>query len=155
MRLAILLFYSAVLFGQSAASPDQPKAQATRRCGEEFGLSNGTPGRSVEGIDILSDTQGVDFRPYVKRMVHKVRDNWDKLIPATSKSMKGRLTIEFAIAKEGKIEEMCLVASSGDVALDRAAWDGIRKSNPFPPVPAAFSAPYLAVRFRFYYNADK
>ena len=102
--------------------------------------------------DILSDTQGVDFGPYVKRMVHKVSDNWHKLVPATSESMKGKLAIEFAIRKDGKVAEMCLVTTSGDVALDRAAWRGIVASNPFPALPNDFTGQYLAVRFRFYYN---
>src|SRR4029077_7492541 len=154
MRFAILLLCTAVGFGQSTASTHESKVKPAGRCGEEFGLSIGTHGRPMGAIDILSDTRGVDFDPYVKRMVSKVRDNWHRLIPATSESMKGKLAIEFAIRKDGKLAEMCLVASSGDVALDRAAWGGISTSNPLPAVPSDFTGPYLAVRFRFYYNPD-
>ena len=50
---------------------------------------------------------------------------------------------------------MKLVATSDDVALDRGAWSAITHSNPFPPLPREFSGPYLALRFRFYYNPDK
>jgi len=103
---------------------------------------------------VLSDTQGVDFGPYVKEILHQVSDNWHKRIPASSASKKGKLAIEFAIRKDGKLAEMCLVASSGDVALDRAAWGGITASNPLPALPSDFTGPYLAVRFRFYYNPD-
>lgn len=155
MRLAILLLCSAVGFGQSAASPSEPKAQATARCGEEFGLGIGARGRQMGTVEILSDTQGVDFRPYVEGMVHTVRDNWHKLVPATSESTRGKLAIEFAIRKGGRVAAMCLVATSGDVALDRAAWGGITASNPFPALPSDFTGKYLAVRFRFYYNPDK
>ena len=35
------------------------------------------------------------------------------------------------------------------------AWSGIAKSNPFLPLPSDFTGPYLALRFRFYYNPDK
>jgi outer membrane biosynthesis protein TonB len=105
-------------------------------------------------VDILSDTQGVDFGPFVKSMELKVKDNWYKLIPKSADSRKGKLAIEFAISKDGKIAAMCLVATSGDVNLDRPAWGGITKSNPFPSLPSAFTGPYLAVRFRFYYNPD-
>ena len=68
---------------------------------------------------------------------------------------KGKLMIEFAITKDGKVADMRLVATSNDVALDRAAWAGISASNPFPPLPTEFTGPYLALRFRFYYNPDK
>ena len=50
---------------------------------------------------------------------------------------------------------MTVAIPSGDVALDRAAWAGISGSNPFPPLPTDFTGPYLALRFRFYYNPDK
>src|SRR5215471_10157850 len=155
MRLAILLLCSAVGFGQSTASPQEPKAQPKGRCGEEFGLSIGAHGRQMGALDILSDTQGVDFGPYLKVMMHNVRDNWFKLIPETSNFKKGKLAIEFAIRKDGKVATMCLVASSGDESLDRPAWGSITASNPFPPLPSDFTGPYLAVRFRFYYNPDQ
>jgi outer membrane biosynthesis protein TonB len=50
---------------------------------------------------------------------------------------------------------MRLSESSGDVALDRAAWGGITASNPFPPLPDEFGGSYLALRFHFYYNPQK
>ena len=31
----------------------------------------------------------------------------------------------------------------------------ITRSNPFPPLPTEFRGPYLALRFRYYYNPDK
>lgn len=69
----------------------------------------------------------------------------------------GNLIIEFAIAKDGKVMGMKLVAPSGDPsqALDRAAWAGITLSNPFPPLPSEFGGQYLALRFRFFYNPTK
>jgi hypothetical protein len=50
---------------------------------------------------------------------------------------------------------MKLVATSGDIPLDRAAWAGITGSDPFPALPSEFGGQYLALRFRFYYNPTK
>jgi len=50
---------------------------------------------------------------------------------------------------------MKLVVPSGDVALNRAAWGGITASSPFAPLPAEYKGPFLALRFRFYYNPKK
>jgi len=47
---------------------------------------------------------------------------------------------------------MKLVATSGDLPLDRPDWAGITASNPFPPLPSEFRGQYLALHFRFYYN---
>jgi TonB family protein len=121
----------------------------------DFGLGTGARGRQLGALDILSDTQGVDFGPYLQRILQDVRENWYHLIPESASMKKGKLAIEFAITKDGKVADMRLVASSGDVALDRPAWGSITASNPFPPLPGEFTGPYLALRFRFYYNPDK
>ncbi|HTT19915.1 MAG TPA: TonB family protein [Candidatus Sulfotelmatobacter sp.] len=149
--------------GTYAGSATQQAAQAAaaRRGmgggGQEgdFGLGTGARGRQVGAFDILSDTQGVDFGPYLQRILQEVRENWYHLIPESAEMKKGKLAIEFAITKDGQVADLRLVASSGDAALDRPAWGSITGSNPFPPLPSEFTGPYLALRFRFYYNPDK
>jgi TonB family protein len=123
--------------------------------GGDFGLGTGAHGRQVGNLEILSDTMGVDFGPYLQRVLHDVRENWYNAIPESAQMKKGRLTIEFAITKDGRVAGMRLVAGSGDVPLDRAAWAGITASDPFPPLPSDFGGQYLALRFRFYYNPSK
>jgi TonB family protein len=150
--------------GMSAGSAIQQatEAAAARRAaggggGDEgdFGLNRGAHGRQYGNLEILSDTQGVDFGPYLQRILQDVRDNWYHLIPESAEMKKGKLAIEFAITKDGKVADMRLVATSGDASLDRPAWGSITASNPFPPLPSEFNGPYLALRFRFYYNPDK
>jgi TonB family protein len=109
----------------------------------------------VGGLEVLSDMMGVDFGPYLQRVMHDVKQNWYKAIPESAQMKHGNLIIEFAITKDGKVAGMKLVATSGDVPLDRAAWAGIVGSDPFPPLPSEFGGQYLALRFRFYYNPTK
>jgi TonB family protein len=147
--------------GMSAGSAIQQATQAaaSNRGGGgqegDFGLGTGAHGRQQGALEILSDTQGVDFGPYLQRILQVVRENWYHLIPESAEMKKGKLAIEFAITKDGKVADMRLMATSGDTALDRPAWGAITASNPFPPLPNEFSGPYLALRFRFYYNPDK
>jgi TonB family protein len=77
------------------------------------------------------------------------------VIPESAQFKHGNLIIEFAITKDGKVAGMKLVATSGDIPLDRAAWAGITASDPFPPMPSEFRGRYLALRFGFYYNPTK
>jgi len=121
----------------------------------EAAYSHDQKSQSNGFIEILSDTQGVDFGPYLQAMLPVVKANWYRLIPESVEFKKGKLVIEFALTKDGNIADMRLIASSGDVALDRPAWASITASNPFPPLPGDFTGPYLALRFRFYYNPDK
>lgn len=126
--------------------------------GGDYGLGQGRqPTAAMGPMDVLSDTQGVDFGPYLSRVLHDVRLNWYNLIPEVARAplmKKGKVTIEFAILKNGTISGMTLAGPSGDVSLDRAAWGGITASNPFPPLPSQFGGQYLALRFHFYYNPD-
>jgi len=123
--------------------------------GGDFGLGTGAHGRQVGNLEILSDTMGVDFGPYLQRVLHDVKQNWYNAIPESAQMKHGNLIIEFAITKDGRVAGMKLIATSGDIPLDRAAWAGITGSDPFPALPSDFGGQYLALRFRFYYNPTK
>ena len=139
---------------QAARAAAGSRGASTGEAGD-FGLGQGQHGRPVGALEVLSDTEGVDFGPYLSRVVREVRENWYRLIPESAEMKKGNLGIEFFILKDGSVAGMKLVASSGDIALDRAAWGGITASNPLPPLPPEFNGKFLALRFRFYYNPDK
>jgi outer membrane biosynthesis protein TonB len=106
------------------------------------------------GAEILSDTLGVDFGPYMKRVVAATYSAWLPIIPESARpplDNKGKVYIDFIIAPDGSVKKMLLRGPSGDVALDRAAWGGITGAS-YPPLPKEFKGPYLALRFGFYYN---
>jgi outer membrane biosynthesis protein TonB len=151
--------YSGGMTAGDAIRQAEEGAAANRASGGgqegDFGLGTGAHGRQLGALDILSDTQGVDFSPYLERLLQEVREHWYEAIPESAEMKKGKLQIEFAITKDGKLADMKLTATSGDDALDRAAWAGITGSNPFQPLQPAFTGPFLALRFRFYYNPDK
>jgi TonB family protein len=148
--------------GASASSAIQQaahEAAAGRGSGGEYGNGLADSNSPVQGnVDILSDTQGVDFGPYIERVVHDVKVNWYAILPPEVYPpllKQGRLAIQFAIDKNGHVQGMTLVAPSGDVSLDRAAWGGITGSNPFPPLPKEFHGDNIVLRFRFYYNPPR
>jgi TonB family protein len=124
----------------------------------EYGAGPQGQGKVGSNIDVLSDTMGVDFGPYLSRVLQVVRQNWYTLIPEIARPpllTKGKVSIEFVIMKDGHVAGMRIISPSGAVPLDRAAWGGITASSPFAPLPAEFKGPYLALRFHFYYNPDR
>jgi len=126
--------------------------------GSGYGQGNGQfenlqPNFSTEGPIILSDTRGVDFGPYLARLVYIVRRNWYSVIPESARlGEKGRVGIVFEILKDGSVPQIRMVASSGSDPLDRAALSGIRSSVPFPPLPEEFTGNHLVLQFIFLYN---
>lgn len=108
---------------------------------------------SMEGPQILSDTLGVDFGPYLARVVYNVRRNWYSVIPVSAQmGQKGRVVIVFEILRDGSVPQIRLVGTSGAEPLDRAAHSSIDMSNPFPPLPTEFTGPHLVIQFTFLYN---
>ena len=152
--------YAGSMSAGSAIEEATRAAAAGRGAGQQgdggnFGLGTGAHGRQMGNLEVLSDTMGVDFGPYLQRVLHDVRENWYNAIPESAQMKHGNLIIEFAITKDGQVAGMKLVTTSGDSPLDRAAWAGITGSDPFPPLPAEFGGQYLALRFRFFYNPTK
>ena len=104
-------------------------------------------------LELLSDPQGVDFRPYLKRILAIVRRNWFAVIPESARfGRRGRTMIQFSISKDGRVPKLIISGPSGTEALDRAAVAGISASNPFPPLPAEFKGEVVRLQFGFSYN---
>ena len=146
------------LIDQAARATAASRGGASMGGGGDYGLGLSGGGAVQGNMEVLSDTMGVDFGPYLSRVLHDVKQNWYLLIPEIARAplmKKGKVSIEFAITKNGQVAGMRLVGQSGDTSLDRAAWGGITASNPFPPLPGEFRGDYLALRFHFFYNPDK
>lgn len=158
LKFLIFLLCSLVVFGQNTAPSPEPNAQSGANSADpknrnhEFSLGMGEHRDQQENVEILSDTKGLDFRPYLKVALREVRENWYRLITPCAARMKGKVAIEFAITKDGHVAALRLVTSSQTAALDRAAWGSITASNPFLPLPGEFTGQYLALRLRFSYN---
>jgi outer membrane biosynthesis protein TonB len=108
-------------------------------------------------LEILSDTKGVDFGPYLKRLKYVVQNHWDPLIPEVARPpimKRGMLVVEFYIMKDGSIKGMRLIKGSGDRSLDEAAWGALEYSVPLEKLPIQFTGDYLLLRAAFYYNPD-
>jgi len=115
----------------------------------------GAGGTFGNGYEILTPTEGVDFSDYMNRVVAAVRRNWYAVMPESAMlGDRGRVALQFRIMKNGSVPdgEPVRIMGSGKEPLDRAAVSAIRSSNPFEPLPPAFSGPYIELRFIFLYN---
>jgi len=112
-------------------------------------------GSAGAGVQMLTDTEGIDFNDYLHRVYIKVKQNWEAVMPASVYlGDQGVVSLQFKIMKDGSVpdNEPAQVFSSGKEPLDRAAFSSIRGSNPFQPLPAGFKGPFIELRFTYYYN---
>jgi TonB family protein len=152
-------------FGTGPANPNEQMQQAMRNAmhgggGGQYSGQDGLgapsqhPGMN-SGVDVLSDTMGVDFGPYIDRVIYDTKRAWYPIIPESARpplDKQGKVLIRFKILPDGTVTDMKLESPSGDVSLDRAAWAGITGAAPYAPLPRAFKGPYLELRFYFLYN---
>jgi TonB family protein len=112
------------------------------------------PTRPKSSVELLSDPKGVDFRPYLLQVLQSVRQNWFAQMPESARlGIRGRVVVEFYVARDGSITKAVYITRSGSEALDRATIAALSMSNRLPQLPAEFTGERLALRFTFLYNA--
>jgi hypothetical protein len=70
--------------------------------------------KALAPAEILTDTMGVDFGPYLTRVVQVVKANWYNIMPPSvfpPIRKQGKLAIEFTILKNGTVAGMTLRTS--------------------------------------------
>jgi len=105
--------------------------------------------------DILSDTQGVDFGPYMRQALSMIRRSWVSSLSnevAQAKNSQTETVIRFAVSRDGTVSGMELVESAHQIEVDRAAWGSITGVGQLPSLPAGFNGPSLILRINFRVN---
>lgn len=114
-------------------------------------------GGNFGGVDVLSDTMGVDFGPYLRRILSDIKRNWDPLLPEEARyplNKQGETYIRFIILPDGhlKVGGMVLEDSTHDTAIDKSCWYAITAEGQYPPLPKDFKGPQLELRIHFLVN---
>ncbi len=144
---------------QSAAESIQEAIHGATRggTGTTGGVSHSRGGSDLGmgPAEILSDTQGVNFQPYLRRILQEIYDQWIPLIPEEARPplrKSGVTQIRFTIMPDGTIGAMHLDGSTHDDALNKAAWGSITGVGQFPALPSQFHGPNLELRIHYLVN---
>ena len=138
---------------------------AKNRGGGGAEYSSGTTPEHVgvgTGVVILSDTMGVNFEPYLKKIMRQIYNTWIPLIPEEARpplNKQGTTQLRITILPDGRIhvndgvhDGLVLEGSTHDDALNRAAWGSITGVGQFPPLPSEFKGPNLVLRIHYLVN---
>ncbi len=126
--------------------------------GDDISVAGIAPssGAARSNLQLLSDAQGVDFKPYLVQVLTAVRRNWLAVIPESARlGRRGRVAIQFIIDRKGGVPKLVIASPSGTEALDRAAVVGVSMSNPFPPLPAGYKGDEVRLELSFSYNGSR
>lgn len=110
-------------------------------------------GRMGSSLELLSDPQGADFRPYLTKLLSAVRRNWFAIIPESARfGRQGKVLVRFSVGRDGTVQNFQITGASGTEAFDRAAVAAISASNPFLPLPGEFKGGWVRLQLTFLYN---
>ncbi len=148
-------------FGQQGQTAGDAIRQAAENAARNRGGGGNYGGGPVThegmntGVDVLSDTMGVNFDPYLRKILREIYNQWLPLIPEEARpplNKQGVTQIRFTILPDGRIGAMHLEGSTHDDAFNRAAWGSITGVGTFPPLPSEFHGPNLELRIHYLVN---
>ncbi len=103
-------------------------------------------------VEILSDTKGVDFDPYIRGVLRATMQNWRALTvgsPGFEVTEPTQVAVEFSIQRDGTVSGLKLAEASGNAALNQAAQDAVTNSSPLSALPDDFPEQHLELRVHF------
>lgn len=99
-------------------------------------------------------TQSIKYASYMKHIKDKIQNVWVYPEEARMNGQQGRLLILFSIGKNGKLERVSLLNSSGFNSLDSAAIQAVKDASPFPPLPKRLNIDRLNIYATFSYRLN-
>ncbi len=144
--------------GQRVMELPEPSAAGASR-GAMAGRGANLPGTApvassgAELPQLLSDPQGVDFRPYLAQVLASVKRYWLSILPKSGR--RGYVSVQFAIQRDGTVPKVVFVQQTGDPLLDGTAIAAISGGGPFGPLPVRYRGSEIHVQMNFAYNVPK
>jgi TonB family protein len=128
-------------------------ARIGTRPGGGGGAASGDDGGAAAVPQLLSDPQGVDFKPYLLQVRSLVLRRWLTVVPENARrGQRGQVVIHFVIDRRGGVPKLVIATPSGIASFDRAAVAGIQAALPLPPLPPAFKGDEIRLQMAFSYN---
>jgi protein TonB len=104
------------------------------------------------GKELIVSTKEFKYWSYLDKMKRKIELLWQYPDTARNKGIGGSLKIDFSIARDGKLERLVLVESSGYSFLDTAAVKALRDAAIYPPFPDTWDIEKLNIEGTFIYE---
>jgi TonB family protein len=111
--------------------------------GMGFGLATG----GGAGAGVTLDVANFCCPEYVATMVERIRSHWD-----SNAGVSAEAVIRFVIQRDGRLTDISVEKSSGDITLDLAAQGAIARTQTLPALPAEYPNATLPVHLTFQYT---
>jgi len=104
------------------------------------------------GTPVNLNTRDPVYVSYFTRIKQLIDSQWEYPELALRYGLQGRLTLQFTITGNGRLEQLRLIRSSGSQLLDEEALRAIKAAAPFPPIPAWIKPNPLPIELSMIYE---
>ncbi|MFQ5853383.1 MAG: TonB family protein [Candidatus Binatia bacterium] len=118
-------------------------------------ISPQEPPRQSAKSEPPQDTAQLEYTAYLEQVKKGIVRAWKYPEQASQKREEGKVDVEFTILRDGRLENVRVLGSSGFPSLDREAIRAVRAASPFNPIPEGIALEQLSIRFTFNYNLEK
>ena len=110
------------------------------------------PPSGEKGKTLRLNTSELKYQKYLVDLKNRIERYWEYPVLAVKNGWQGKLTIDFTIGRDGRIEGMKLARSSNYPVLDDAAITALKLASPFAPFPEDFDIEDIKIHGMFEYN---
>lgn len=107
------------------------------------------PNRTAEGAIGVDAARDEIWGEYDAQLKRKINQHWQRI----DVDVDRQVTVRFEIDRQGRLQQLQIIKSSGSVEADEAALSAVRSASPFQPLPVEASQHTLRVNFTFDYIA--
>lgn len=124
-------------------APARPAAEPREATPQREGSPAGSPqsgssfGAAIAGLDNPDFTYGY----YIDQMLSQIRSHWTR--PPLGSGIE--TVVHFRVLKDGRIDSLRIVTSSGYSSFDLAGLRAVQSASPLPPLPASYRRGELGV----------
>lgn len=98
------------------------------------------------------DSQERKYVSYLSKIKKKIEPLWVYPEKAQAIGLQGKLALYFSIVRDGRLDRLELVSSSGHALLDEQALNAIRGAAPYYPLPERLHISRLNIHATFEYR---
>jgi TonB family protein len=101
------------------------------------------------------NTRDPVFVTYFNKIKQSIESQWQYPEIALRYGLQGKLSLEFTIAGNGRLEQLRLIRTSGSQLLDEEAIRAIKAAAPFPPIPPWIKPNPLSISASMEYHDNR
>lgn len=126
-----------------------------RQFGENWGQQNDESGDGDAGQAIDVQTREFKYASYFQGLIRQIEQVWVYPELAARSSMQGQAIYDIVIRRDGTLQKLVAVKSSGFLVLDSEVERAVRAAGPYNPIPSRIDRDPLVIRIRFVYTLTR